>query len=185
MNQYLASLLMRHMDDGRLACDHAPDEVIEWFDTLGLPIDLLRFMQWNWPQKFCEIGPLSILPSVDIPKQAAIDVFLAQKLLPVGCADDGCLFVIDFSVESCPVGFVSSMLYYADGAFREYGDDSPQELREYFQPAARSVESFLFHVSEGRFFPCDYGAAAEFNDFLKEEAAHHAFPPFAPIALGH
>jgi hypothetical protein len=48
---------------------------------------------------------------VDIPEQAAIDVFLEQKLLPVGRADDGCLFVIDFSVESCPVGFVRSLVY--------------------------------------------------------------------------
>jgi hypothetical protein len=63
-------------------------------------------MPWNWPPKFCQIGPLSLLPPEDIPKQAAIDVFLEQKLLPVGRAKDGGLVVIDFSVESCPVGFV-------------------------------------------------------------------------------
>lgn len=114
--------------------------------SASVTLALLRFMPWNWPPKFCQIGPLSLLPSVDIPKQAAIDAFLEPNLLPVGRAKDGGLVVIDFSVESCPVGFVRSLVYDADGALREYGDVSPQELREYFQPAALSVESFLSRV---------------------------------------
>ena len=52
-------------------------------------------------------------------------------------------------------------------------------------PRALSKASFFTRISEGRLLPCDYRAAAEFNDFLKEEAAHHAFPFFAPIASGH
>jgi hypothetical protein len=171
MNGQAASWLIHHIDDGSFGIAHAPKKTIAWFETLGLPMELLRFMQWRWPQKDCQIGPVSILKSSDIPKQDCIDVYLRHKLLPVGSGPNGDTFAIDFSVESCPVGFVTHEEYYGEG-----------DPREFFRPAARSVESFLYRIAEGRYFPCDYYATGYFNDFLRVEASHEPFPPYAPRA---
>jgi len=167
MNRETASWLMHHLDDDDLQVGHAPDATKEWLETLGLEMSLLRFMQWSWPQNECQIGPVSILGSESIPDQDQIESFLQHKLLPVGSGPNGDTFAIDFSVTSCPVGFVTHEEYYGEG--------SP---REFFRPAARSIESFLFRVAEGRYFPCDYYATGDFNDFLRDEATHEAFPPY-------
>lgn len=168
MNGQAASWLINHIDDDSFGIAHAPKKIIAWFETLGLPMELLRFLQWQWPQKDCQIGPVSILKSSDIPKLDSIDVYLRHKLLPVGSGPNGDTFAIDFSVESCPVGFVTHEEYYGEG-----------DPREFFRPAARSVESFLYRIAEGRYFPCDYYATGYFNDFLRAEAAHEPFPPYA------
>jgi hypothetical protein len=70
-------------------------------------------------------------------------------------------------VDACPVGYVSHEEY-----------DLESDPRPLFEPAARSLESFLFRIAEGRFFPCDYFEAGDFNRFLQEEAEHEPFPPY-------
>ena len=161
---------MHHLDDDDLGIDHAPDSTKQWLEELGLPMELLRFLQWNWPQKDCQIGPIAIFKSEAIPKQEGIEVLLEHKLIPVGYGPNGDTFVIDFSVDSCPIGFVTHEEYYGEG-----------DPRPFFQSAARSVESFLYRVAEGRFFPCDYYVTKDFNEFLRDEATHEQFPPYAPI----
>ncbi|MFN7892330.1 MAG: hypothetical protein ACK5OC_18685 [Pirellula sp.] len=167
MNKEIASSLMHHIDDGELDVGHAPDTIKQWFETLGLEMSFLRFMQWSWPQNECQIGPVSILGAQLIPNQDNIQSYLKDKLLPVGSGPNGDTFVVDFSTESCPVGFVTHEEFYGEG--------SP---RKFFRPAARSIESFLYRVAEGRYFPCDYFVTGDFNDFLRDEATHEAFPPY-------
>jgi hypothetical protein len=169
MNGQAAYWLFNHINDGSLAIGKAPKQTIEWFEKVGLPMQLLRLLKWNWPQKDCLIGPVSICKSSDIPNQHCIDVYIRHKLLPVGSGPNGDVFAIDFSVESCPVGFVTHEEYYGEG-----------DPRKFFSPAARSFESFLYRIAEGRYFPCDYYATGYFNDFLIAEATHEPFPPYAP-----
>ncbi len=168
MNEETASWFMHHLDDGDLKVGHAPESAKKWIEDLGLEMSLRRFLQWEWPQKDCEIWPVRILCSKAIPKQEGIDIYLRHKLLPVGSGPNGDTFVIDFSTESCPVGFVAHEEYYGEG-----------DPREFFRPAARSIESFLFRVSEDRYFPCDYYATGHHNDFLRDEALHESFPPYS------
>ena len=174
MNKETASWLMHHIDDGELAVGHAPDPVIEWFETLGLEMSFLRFMQWSWPQNDCQIGSVRILGAQSIPNQDHIESYLQDKLLPVGSGPNGDTFAVDFSIINCPVGFVTHEEFH--------GERSP---RKFFRAAARSVESFLFRVAEGRYFPCDYYSTGDFNDFLRDEATHEAFPPYEIKTKGH
>lgn len=170
MNGEAASWLMHHLDDGDLDVGHASEETKEWLEGLGLEMNLLRFLQWGWPRKDCQIGPVAINPMAAVRDEEDLEVFLAHKLIPVGNGPNGDTFVIDFSVDSCPVGFVTHEEYYGEG-----------DPRPYFQGAGRSIESFLYRVSEGRFFPCDYYVTEAFNEFLKDEATHEQFPPYKPI----
>jgi hypothetical protein len=48
-------------------------------------------------------------------------------------------------------------------------NDEPQDARRFFQPIARSFDSFLYRVVEGKYLPSDYYAAKDFNKFLEEE----------------
>jgi hypothetical protein len=170
MNTSIAYWFMHHLDDGSLKVESAPSSIQKWLEGLGLPMDLLRFMQGTWPQKDCQIGPVSFVCSKHLPKQLDFQVLLDHKLLPIGDGPGGDRFVIDFSVESYPVGFISHEEF-----------DGKSDPRKFFRPAARSFESFLHRVSEKRFFPCDYFAAGDFNAFLHEEASHQQFPPYAKI----
>jgi hypothetical protein len=170
MNTSIAYWLFHHLDDGSLKVGPAPNSIKKWLEGLGLPMDLLRFVQNTWPQKDFQVGPVDLACSKNLPKQSHIEVLLAQRLLPIGSGMNGDAFVIDFSVESYPVGFITHEEYHGTG-----------DPRKFFRSAARSLESFLYRVSEKRFFPYDYYAAGDFNDFLREEASHRQFPPYAKI----
>lgn len=149
---------------------HAPKAVQKWLETLGLPRDLLRFMQWNWPQKDCRIWTVRIYSSKSLMKSEKSAHLISHKLLPIGRGPNGDTFAIDFSNEDCPVGFLNHE--------ECCGDDDP---RPHFEPAARSIESFLFRVADGRFFPSDYHETTAINEFLASEAAHESFPPYRRI----
>ena len=169
MNQEVATSLLYHIDDDALSLGHAPEATRDWLKILGLPVDLLQFMMFNWAQADGHIGAVDILCSKAIPEQEDVDVYVTHKLLPVGSGPNGDRFVIDYSTDSCPVGFVTSSEYGGEG-----------DPREFFRTAARSVESFLHRIAEGRFYPCEYYETGAFNEFLRAEAGHDAFPPYAP-----
>ena len=85
---------------------------------------------------------------------------LADKFLNVGYAPNGDLLVLDFSTEACVPGFICNDQFWG-------GDHT--NSREFFQPIARTFESLLYRISEGRYIPTDYYAAFAFNKFLDEE----------------
>ncbi|MEZ0277235.1 MAG: hypothetical protein ACAH88_20150 [Roseimicrobium sp.] len=169
MNSDLAAQFLHHLDFGELSVGHAPDDVKAWLEDLDIPMDLRRLMQWTWPQKFCLIAGIAIYTSRDIQKFENIDIFLANKLFPLGHSKCGDEFALDFSVESFPVGFVR---------VGDYSEDNPRELLNY---VARSLETFLYRVTEGKFVPYDADSAYLYNIFLKDEATHECFPPYRPI----
>lgn len=172
MNRDAAASFILFLDlDGDLASGHAPKPVQKWLETLGLPLDLLRFMQWNWPQKDALISAISIRSSKSLMESEESAHLIAHKLLPIGWGPNGDNFAIDFSNESCPVGFINH---------EECGEDD--DPRPHFEPAARSIESFLFQVADGRFFPSNYDETTAMNEFLASEAAHESFPPYRRIA---
>ena len=125
-------------------------------------MDLLRFMQWDWPQSDCQIAHITIQSSVSFHADEVTAHLLKHKFLNVGSAPNGDWFVIDFSTEACVPGFVTHEEW---SPWR----NEPQDPRQFFQPMTRSFESFLYRAVEGRYLPTDYYAAQEFNRFLAEE----------------
>jgi hypothetical protein len=107
------------------------------------------------------------MSALRVGTQTGMENLLAGKFIRLGDAPNGDIFVVDFSTESFPVGFITH---------EEYGGSS--DPRKYFCPVARSMESFLYRAEEGRYVPADYYAAQSFNQFLRDEAEHHAFPPY-------
>ncbi|MEW6305127.1 MAG: hypothetical protein AB1705_16755, partial [Verrucomicrobiota bacterium] len=160
MNQSLCREFISHLDrSGSLNPGNAPKHISKWLEELGLPMDLLRFMQWAWPQTDCQIAHISIMSSESLYADEATAKLLKYKFLNVGSAPNGDIFAIDFSTKSCVPGFITH---------EEWNplDDEPQDPREYFEPIARTVDSFLYRVVEGKYLPTDYYAAREFNQFL-------------------
>jgi hypothetical protein len=156
------SEFIHHLDlDGGMKVGHAPKEVEDWFEGLGLPMDMLRFLQWDWPQVDSQIGHIAVFSSQNIMKNKDTPRLLMHRFLPLGSAPNGDLFVIDISTGQCVPGFISHDAYW--------GYEDTVNPREIFQAIARSLESLLYKLIEFRYVPTDYYAAKEFNEFLKSE----------------
>ena len=163
MNHSLCREFIQHLDqDESLKSGYAPEHIKNWFEELGLPMDLLRFMQWDWPQTDCQIAHIAIQSSTSLHADEVTAHLLKHKYLNVGSAPNGDWFVIDFSTDACVPGFITP------GEWSPWSDE-PQDPHQFFQPIARTFDSFLYRVVEGRYLPTDYYAAKEFNAFLKEE----------------
>jgi hypothetical protein len=163
MKHSLCREFISHLDqDGSLKSGNAPKKIGTWLEKIGLPIDLLRFMQWDWPQTDCQIAHIFIMSSASLHADEATAYLLKQKFLNVGSAPNGDTFVIDFSTEACVPGFITH---------EEWSpwSDEPRDPRQFFQPIARNFDSFLYRVVEGKYLPTDYYAAREFNKFLADE----------------
>jgi hypothetical protein len=148
--------------DGSLKSGYAPEPVIQWLEGLDLPMDLLRFLQWDWPQTDCQLAHIRIQSSVAIRGDEATTTFLKYKFFNAGWAPNGDWFLIDFSTDACAPGFVTH------DEWIPWGDESG-DPREFFQPVARNFESFLYRLVEDRYLPTDFYAAREYNEFLAEE----------------
>ncbi|MGB7323298.1 MAG: hypothetical protein WBD31_00395 [Rubripirellula sp.] len=167
MNRDTAAWLMHHLDgDTSMAVGASTPETIEWLETQDFPWALGMMLRHSWPQDDCSVGPVEFCSADAIRDMPYADELLGQKLLPIGTAPNGDMFVLDYSFDSCPVGFVTH---------EGFSGDDP---RGHFNAVCRSLESFLYRVDLGLFIPCDYYSTGHFNDFLKAEAEHQCFPPF-------
>lgn len=165
MNYFLCARFIQYLnrEDG-LSCGHAPEHIKVWLEQLGLPTELLRFMQWEWPQVDCQIGPVAILSSASIYADEATAVLLKYKFLNIGSAPNGDWFAIDFFTDACQPGFVAHEKWSP-------WSDQPSDPRGFFEPIGRLLDSFLYRVVEDRFVPYDYDVAKDFNRFLADEKA--------------
>ena len=163
MNHHLSREFIKYLDrDGDLESGYAPEQVATWLEQLALPYGLLCFMKWDWPQSDCQIAHIRILSSASIYADEATAHLLKHGLLNAGSAPNGDWFAVDFSAEACVPGFVTHEEWSPWG-------DEPRDARRFFQPVARSFESFLYRIVEDRYLPTDYYAAREFNTFLASE----------------
>jgi hypothetical protein len=69
------------------------------------------------------------------------------------------MLVVRCDSEPCEVGFITHEEYWEH-------KDEPEKV---YERIARSLDSLLYRVVEGRYVPIDYYAAKEFNEFLAEE----------------
>jgi hypothetical protein len=160
MRASVCSEFLHHLDgDARLAVGHSPKVVIAWLDRANLPWDLDHLIRFNWPQKSGYLAHLHVSSAKQILDADSLADFLPHRFLPIGSAPYGDSVVVRFDPDQCEVGFISHEEY------SEHKDD-PGNV---YQPIARTLESLLFKVVEGRYIPTDYYAAKEFNAFLKEE----------------
>jgi hypothetical protein len=162
MNRGLARELILHVDKGNLNSGNAPKNVAHWLEELGLPMGLLRFLQWNWVARDCELAHLRLYCMESIYGDDITKALLPYKLLQIGAAPNGDTLVADFSTESCRPGFVTHEEWHP-------GSREPMDPRQFFRPAARTFESLLYRIAEGLYVPTDYYAARDFNKFLEEE----------------
>jgi hypothetical protein len=161
MSRELLSEFIYHLDaDRSMKLGHAPDDVQAWLEDLGLPIDIRRFLQWDWPQTNSYIRHIALMSSENIIKDEYTSALLPYKFLHLGSAPNGDFFVLDISTDPCRPGFITH---------EEYCEKNPRVV---FQPIARSFESLLYRLVEGRYVPKDYYAAREFNEFLEQERQH-------------
>jgi|GEM_PF-2879346 len=163
MNESICSEFIQHLDQhGSLECGRAPEHIIAWIDDLNLPDGLARFMMHNWPQADGFITHIRISSSLSLYADEATGPLLKHKFLNAGFAPNGDWFVIDFSTETCRPGFVTLCEWTP-------WLDEPTDPRRFFEPIARSFESFLYRVVERLYLPTDSYAAKEFNEFLTRE----------------
>ena len=150
--------LLIHLDKGELQCGHAPKPVQKWLEKIKLPTDFLRFMQWYWPQQDGQLAHLTILSSSSIKSDDSAELLASAGFLLIGAAPNGDSLVVDFGKRACVPGFITHEEW-----------DQESKPREFFEPIARSFESLLYRLAEGRYVPTDYYAAKPFNVFLREE----------------
>ncbi len=163
MNCSVALEFIYYLDrHGALECGDAPEHIKRWLEDLNLPVGLLHFMQGLWPLTNCEIARIGIMSSTSIYADEATGLLLPHRFINVGSAPNGDWFVIDFTTEACVPGFITH---------EEWSpwDDPPDDPRKFFQPIARSFESFLYRAVEDRYLPTDYYAARDFNTFVADE----------------
>jgi hypothetical protein len=172
MNQSLCREFIQHLDqESSLKSGPAPKRIENWLEELGLPLDFLRFMQWNWPQTDCQIAHIAIQSSESLYADEVTTLLLKHKFFNAGSAPNGDWFVIDFSTEACVPGFITH---------EEWSpwSEEPQDPRQFFQPIARSFDTFLYRVVEGKYLPTDYYAASDFNKFLADEKTKGDAAPY-------
>ena len=99
MNSVLCQELIHHLDLGNFAVGDAPKDVQGWLEELGLPTELLRFMQGHSPQNGADVKHLYLRSSQEIRSDTDTQRLLAHKFLNVGSGPNGDLLVIDFSAE--------------------------------------------------------------------------------------
>jgi hypothetical protein len=85
MNHSLCREFIQHLDrDDGLKSGYAPEHIKNWLEELGLPMDLLRLMQWDWPQADCHLGDIAINSSASLYADEATAHLLKYNLLNVG-----------------------------------------------------------------------------------------------------
>lgn len=165
-----AESLMRHLAGDDVNIGKAPAQIEAWLESLALPLDQKRMLQWSWPKEPVTIGKIEFTDPVGIFHFEHRDKMIAESLLPIGRGLNGDPFVLDFSIESGPVGFL---------CLPEL--DSGKSFRDVFQPTCRTLASYLHRAMLGTYLPFDYYEARDMVDLLTDESEHDSFPPFRKI----
>lgn len=166
-NRLLKAFINQLDKDGTLNPGPAPRNVKQWIESLGMPMNVMRFLQWHWVRVDSWVSPLNLSASKNLIEEETTPFPLVPyKFLKLGSALNGDPFVIDFLEDSCVPGFVSHDLYWEGRA----------KPRSAFEPIARSFESLLYRLTEGLFVPHDYFQAKDFNQFLERERSFHMTP---------
>ncbi len=161
MNSDVCRELFHYLDgNGSLSVGHCSAKVTKWLDEVEFPWALRQMLRFYWPKKRGNIAHLRLCPSGQLPQQDYLQEFLAIKLLPIGCAPNGDPLVVRFDTDQCEIGFVSHERYFST---------DKKTLDHLYQPIARTLDSLLYRIAEGKYVPTDFHAAKAFNEFLAEE----------------
>ena len=138
-----------------------PQDVANWLDKTSLPAELLSLLRYDWLQEGAYFGHLYFMSARAIFNDEVRDDFLRQGFLNIGSAPNGDMLVICCDSDRCEVGFITHEEWW------EHKD----ALAEVYQPIARTLDTLLYKLVEGRYLPRDYYSAKGFNTFLAEERA--------------
>ena len=155
MSVDVAREFLHHLDeDGEFAIGHSPPAVAAWLDQTDLPWELGQLLRFYWPQQNGYVRHLRLDAASDILKNPDLEKLLHRRIVPIGSAPNGDPLVIRCDGDRLEVGFLS----------HEIGDGTVK-----YQPIARTIESLLYRLMEGRYVPTDYHSAKAFNAFLAAE----------------
>lgn len=98
--------LMRHLVGDDADIGRAPPKIEAWIDSLAMPIDLKRMLQWTWPSTPILIGNVEFTDPVGMFHFDHRDKMIEESLFPIGQGINGDPFLIDFSTPAGPVGFL-------------------------------------------------------------------------------
>src|SRR6478736_141469 len=108
MSRNLLSEFIYHLDaDSSMKLGHAPKNVQAWLEELALPMDVLRFLQWDWPQADSQIGHISVMSSKNIMNHERTKALLPHRFLQLGSAPNGDFFVLDIATDQYRPGFIT------------------------------------------------------------------------------
>lgn len=96
----LCAELMMHLGAEDLEPGHAPADVKEWLESLGLDVGFLRFLQWQWPQESGDLWAVHLYSSRQIMDEEDAALLAGHRMLCVGTAFNGDPFVLDYSTET-------------------------------------------------------------------------------------
>ena len=160
MRNELVIDLMGHLGKShQFQAGSAGREVEAKIESMVLPMDVKRLLQWRWPLSHAVVGPYSLYPAEHVTTIEDLDRFLKSSMVPIGAARNGDILVILFDERHEEIGLVSHDELWE-------GEGPPSDC---FVPVCRSVDEYLWRVSEGRYLPRDFFAAREWQQ-LKEEA---------------
>ena len=162
--------LMRHLAGDDTDTGRAPPKIDAWIDSLAMPIDIKRMLQWTWPRTPILIGNIEFTDPVGMFHFDHRDKMIEESLFPIGQGINGDPFLIDFSTPDGPVGFLCLQEFYGD-----------KYIRDVFQPTFRTLASYFHRVMLRHYLPFDYYEAKDMIEFLREESEHDSFPPFHRI----
>lgn len=131
-----AQSLMRHLAGDDVNIGKAPLEIEAWLESLAMPTDLKRMLQWSWPSVPVTVGNVEFTDPIGMFHFDHRDELIRSHLFPLGHGLNGDPFLIDLSGQSQTVGFIS---------LDEFPDATT--IRDVFQPAFRTLASYLHRVT--------------------------------------
>ncbi len=153
--------LMQHLGGQlKFVVNHAPLDVERELESLAVPMDVKRLLQWHWPRTSVAVGPYTLIPAEQILTSHDLDGLLAGSMVPVGYAVNGDILVLRFVDGRDEIGLVSHDKLWEEEA----------SAAEAYVGVCRSVDDYLYRVSEGRYLPRDAFAAEEWQALLRESA---------------
>jgi hypothetical protein len=160
MRDYLIADLFRFLaKKGQFEVGHPSKDVERQRESLPVPLDVKRLLQWQWPRSYVEVGPYGLNPAEDILRNEDLSRLLPAHMIPIGNARNGDLLVVRFATEGqAEVGLVSHDELWE-------GECEPEQA---YVAVSATVEEYLYRAAEGRYLPIDSCAATDLVSLQSE-----------------
>ncbi|MBX3296539.1 MAG: hypothetical protein KF762_12605 [Acidobacteria bacterium] len=152
--------LFRYLETrGDVVMGSASSADVAALESLTLPLELKRVLQWNWPVQLGRVGPYSLYGVTDLLSDEDLTLLMDVGMLPIGYAINGDPLVIKFSDSQYEVGLISH---------DEYWEDRSAGPENCYVTVTSSLDELLWRAAESKFLPVDFYAASELAEMRAE-----------------